>query len=650
MKHLGDRCLSVHVMAASTLVLSLTCPVAAQNVPAVDTDSWIRFPSKPRPSAKQVDSSPSTPPLVKTTSDAKPTERGTSDRPGPLLKEPEESWVRFPVRSNRDPAAIRGPSETPNTLANGKPERVEPVSSSAVAKVEATQETVKPQKIIGFRTQGNERVHSDEISQILEKHLQQDITQQNLSQAIDTVNDLYRSKQLLALVEMPAQDLTEGLVHIKITEARFAGLVVEDPSGQMARNPELPYRIMENFQPVGDLLSLPALDTVATTINDIPGLSAKISLRPGAEVGQTQAVALLEEGTRVQAAVSLDNSGARATGEWRESTKIMLNNPLKMGDAASIQQLHSLGLDHLRAAYSVPVGGGGWRAGINASGTKYQVISPEMQPLNARGPSSSVGVDLTIPITRTAHDKLTLQLAADQRQYRNDAVDVIQSNYRGSTISGYLESTHHAPLGAETVASILLVKGHLDLSTSTVAHRTWDSLTTRTEGAYTKSRIALTHQQPINPSNTLVANLQAQSVSKNVDSSEKFFLGGPMGVRAYATNEAGGSQGYLASLELQHHINWPTWRMTTSGFVDTGRITINKFNDFVGAPSVNQYGLSGVGFWVGAMVPNRYGVTTMRLTASHRIGLNPGSMPQTGFDQDGKYVLNRIWYSLTQTF
>jgi hemolysin activation/secretion protein len=491
---------------------------------------------------------------------------------------------------------------------------------------------------------------AEELVDVLTLHQGKDITQDNLRRAIDAVSELYRSKHLLALVEMPPQDLSDGMPQIQITEARFSGLVVEDPTGQLANNPHLPAQTVERVQARGELLSLPALDEAATALNDIPGVSAKMSLRPGDKAGETQAVVVLASSQPVQATVSMDNAGARATGEWRESTRLTFNNPLKMGDTASLQQVHSQGLDYLRAAYSVPVGGSGWRAGINASGTKYQVISPEMQSLNVRGPSSTVGMDLTMPLARTAQETLTWQLAADQRQYRNDALDVMQSNYRGSTLSSYLESTRKTLPSAETTASLLLVKGHLDLSPSTVAHQTWDALTTQTQGSYAKSRVAVMHRQDVGASNTFVASVQAQSASKNLDASEKFFLGGPQGVRAYATNEAGGSQGYLASLEWQHHFSGMPQQVTAAGFVDTGRITINKFNDYAGAPAVNHYGLSGAGFWIGTSIPNRYGLTTMRLTASQRLGLNPGALPQSGLDQDGKHVLNRIWYSLSQTF
>ena len=51
-------------------------------------------------------------------------------------------------------------------------------------------------------------------------------------------------------------------------------------------------------------------------------------------------------------------------------------------------------------------------------------------------------------------------------------------------------------------------------------------------------------------------NLQwrGQWTNNNLDSSEKFSLGGPYGVRAYATAEAMGDRGWLGSVELRYAV------------------------------------------------------------------------------------------------
>jgi hemolysin activation/secretion protein len=148
----------------------------------------------------------------------------------------------------------------------------------------------------------------------------------------------------------------------------------------------------------------------------------------------------------------------------------------------------------------------------------------------------------------------------------------------------------------------------------------------------------------------MVVSAQAQMASKNLDSSEKFFLGGAQGVRAYPANEAGGSIGQLFTLEWQKQAVVQEQPVTFATFYDAGHVVVNKFNEFATANPINDYSLSGVGFWAGTTMRNRWGGLSLRLTYSHRLGVNPGASSVTGLDQDGTLVINRLWFSLTQTF
>jgi hemolysin activation/secretion protein len=225
----------------------------------------------------------------------------------------------------------------------------------------------------------------------------------------------------------------------------------------------------------------------------------------------------------------------------------------------------------------------------------------------------------------------------------------VQSNYSGNALTTYLEANRNNGNGAETSGSVQWVNGNIDLSNSTAAHQLSDASTLKTEGNYSKVRVALTHKQDLDASNSVVLSGQSQWANKNLDSSERFYLGGMQGVRAYPTNEAGGALGQLLTLEWQKHFNLNQNRWTAAGFYDTGRVTVNKNNNFTGAASPNQYSLSGAGIWLGTTVRNGYGISTLRLIASQRLGQNPGATA-TGNDQDGSHVLTRYRFSLNHAF
>lgn len=611
--------------------------------PANDMDNWVQFPPRPRPSQAE-------PAPRQTTTAATPSQNPATKQVAPTVvstTNERDNWIRFPIRPTA-PVAVELPP-TKNAEAPAAPPAIDaPTSAALNPKAKPNEVPSTGNRLAGFKIKGNERINDALIQTELRHLVGAPLTQENLQKATEKVTALYQKNGYLAVAEMPPQDLTSGWAEVKVVEAKFAGTVMEDPQGQLA-NTRLPIDMVEQVQPKGALVSLTALDKAAALLTEIPGVEAKISLRPGEKVGETQAVATILPGKPVDASVTVDNAGAKATGEVRESAKVTLNNPLKIGDSVSAQLLHSEGLDYKKFSYNVPIGAAGWRAGVNASNMQYKVVTREFEALNAKGPSSTTGIDMTIPWVRENYDNVTMQLAYDQKKFKNEAIDVVQSQYTGSALTAYLEGSHNNGRGGETSASAQVVAGAIDLSGSTAAHQANDAATTKTDGAYSKLRVALTHKQDIDPVNTFVISGQSQWASKNLDGSERFFLGGMQGVRAYPTSEAGGSAGKILSLEWQRHFNLNQNKWTAAGFFDTGDVTVNKNNQFTNAASPNQYSLSGAGVWLGTTVRHAYGVSTLRWIAAHRLGNNPGASAN-GMDQDGSRVLNRYRFSLNHSF
>lgn len=633
--------LKVHALA----LLGCLVTSAWAQTPASDMDNWVQFPPRPRPAPapKAAATAPNTSSAATPTqplAQAQPSASVSAPLPTVATSNERDSWIRFPIRPTA-PVAVEPPvtqkAEIPTALG----------SAPTVSANDRSAPATSP-RLFGFKVHGNTRINDATVQSELKPLVGALLTQENLQKATEKITALYQKNGWLAIAEMPPQDLTGGWAEIKIIEAKFAGVVVEDPQGQLA-NTTLPTRMVERVQPKDQVVSLKSLDQAAALLSEIPGVEAKISLRAGEKPGETQAVATVLPGKAVEGSMAVDNAGARATGEVRESAKVTLNNPLKIGDAVSAQVLHSKGLDYQKYSYNVPVGDAGWRAGVNASTMHYQVVTTDFVNLDAKGPSSTRGVDLTIPLVRENLDNVSLQLAYDQKKFKNEALNTVQSNYSGNAVTAYLEASHNNGNGGETSASVQAVKGTIDLSQSTAAHQLTDATTTQTEGPYSKIRVALTHKEDLDTSNTVVISGQSQWANKNLDGSERFYLGGMQGVRAYPTNEAGGSVGQMLSFEWQRHFNLNQNRWTAAGFYDTGHVTVNKNNNFTGAASPNQYSLSGAGAWLGTTMRNSYGLSTLRFIAAQRLGKNPAASAN-GNDQDGSHVQTRYRFSLNHAF
>ena len=137
--------------------------------------------------------------------------------------------------------------------------------------------------------------------------------------------------------------------------------------------------------------------------------------------------------------------------------------------------------------------------------------------------------------------------------------------------------------------------------------------------------------------------MTGQAASKNLDSAEKFYLGGASGVRAYPTSEAGGAAGQMLNLELLTRL--PS-QFSLIGFYDWGQVTTNINNSFAGAAAPNRHALKGAGLslaWAGPQ-----GIY-LKATWARRLGGNPNPTA-TGRDQDGSLTHNRFWLMASLAF
>ena len=76
-------------------------------------------------------------------------------------------------------------------------------------------------------------------------------------------------------------------------------------------------------------------------------------------IGTSDLLVDITPGPLLSGSVDFDNAGNRYTGEWRVGATVNFNNPLGLGDVASLRLLTSgEGLKYARASYQLQVGRG----------------------------------------------------------------------------------------------------------------------------------------------------------------------------------------------------------------------------------------------------------------------------------------------------
>ena len=146
--------------------------------------------------------------------------------------------------------------------------------------------------------------------------------------------------------------------------------------------------------------------------------------------------------------------------------------------------------------------------------------------------------------------------------------------------------------GGLTQASLMWSQGQLAFDSP--GAEAIDAQGAKTAGSYSKLYLTAERQQRLPADFMLNLSLRGQWTDGNLDSSEKFSLGGPYGVRAFASSEALGDKGWLGSVELRYAFS-PS--IVGSVFHDYGEVSVNA-RPYLSTPNTlrrsgNGFGLTG---------------------------------------------------------
>ena len=514
----------------------------------------------------------------------------------------------------------------------------EPAPVPAVAPAtapDATRFTVKTFRIVGATL-----VADDLLQAALAPWLNRPISFVDLQEASRALTDVYRAQGWLARPQVPAQELTDGVVTLSVVEARLGQVRIDDGGQPLRADRRRLERTLTARQLPDQPLNLPDIDRAVNLLNNLPGLRADAVLAPGAMPGQTDVVLKPQDQPALSATVLLDNQGARSTGSTRASVNAALRSPAGWGDELLLAaQTTGAGNDHFSLNYSLPVGFDGWRLAANASALHYRLLG-EFAAAQAEGSARTLGMQVRYPLRRS----VSLSLGLESRSYRNDANSAVASDKHLTTANVTLsgDASDGWGRGGLTIWSTSLSAGKVDLSANP-AYEAADAAGPRSAGRYARFSWSVARLQNISERNSLWLSVNGQNASTNLDSSEKFSLGGANGVRAYPGLEGSGDSGWLATLEWRYT---PQPGLQMLAFYDHGHTQVNRIA-FTGAAALNDITLRGAGLGLNWNPSANFGV---RAQVARRIGVNPLANINTGRDSDGSLTLVRPWLGLSAQF
>ena len=505
-------------------------------------------------------------------------------------------------------------------------------------------------KVTSFVFKGNKIITTEELESFVKKYIGTELTFNEITQAVVSISLLYERKGYLAQATLPEQNITDGIIQVNILEAHFGGTTYL-PMGNGEKPNVRESRVMDIVYPsskVNGPLDLKRLERGILLANDLPGIGVGANLKPGQEVGHTDVEVQIENRARFNTSILADNYGSRSTGYERVLVSANLLNPLRLGDDLNTTILKTAGTEYIRLNYSLPVGNDGLRIGSNATYLEYKVITNEFKSLGPNGHSAGFGLEASYPIYRSRDKNLNLDFDYDVKAFKNNTITEVTSDYYTRIFSTSLSGDFVDQWlldGATNNAKFVFDHGKNDLKNS--PNYATDISNSHTHGIFNRAQLSFRRDQFLKNDYTLVIKGSGQLTDHNLDSSQKFYLGGPTGVRAYPSSEGSGSEGYLLNLELKKDL---PFNLTGSIFYDQGYVRQNVDNfDASGVVinALNTFKLKGYGLeftWRGPLKTNVF------FTYAKRDGTNPNRVQDTGKDQDGTLYKDIFWLRAVASF
>nr|WP_261375841.1 ShlB/FhaC/HecB family hemolysin secretion/activation protein [Yersinia intermedia] len=471
--------------------------------------------------------------------------------------------------------------------------------------------------------------------------LGQQLTFNDLQAMTLAVTRFYRQQGFVATQAiLPPQAIRDGVVIVRIIAGR---LDKPEVNNQSRLNTDFVTAVIESnscSKEVGffgnkDCAASPAelsrLERTSLILNDIPGVDAALALKPGTQSGMTRVYADIISSQTAMGYLGVDNQGNDYSGHNRLLVGGALNNMMGWGDQLRANFILSSSADVFNGLldYNFPINTYGTRVALNYSYLDYTLKGP-FEVLDARGHSNSWGVNLRHPWIRNSAARIDVSTGYYQSKMRDSLIMLPEQkrNLDAGELGIYGTFTA-VPRGLSNF-NLLGTAGHLSLDDE--FSQSMNSLT-GIGGAFARFNYHAGHDQGFGSYFSFFNQFTGQIASKNLDSSQKLLLGGPLAVRAYGIGEGAVDKGTLFTTELRTHWQppFPAWtgmgnQITFAAFFDQG--WGSYYRQPIAGMAGNNINLSGFGAYITLSRPADY---SLNLTWAHRTG--QAATPQPDNDQ-----------------
>ena len=507
-----------------------------------------------------------------------------------------------------------------------------------------------------FKFNGNLYYSNEELEEVIKEAVNKELVYDQLINVTRAISNHYKANGFLATAFLPPQDINDGVIKIKITEAVLGTIIfdVEEEEKLNISKENIRLKLLYKIEDSG-VLNIDQLDKNVRNLNKIPGINALAELEEGKNFGETNVKVTTINTETIFGNTLVDNNGSRSSGYNKITNTINIDGLFNMGDRLAFTNVlsgdHHVKDNHEESNYyavssTMPVGYNGMLATLRVSKMEYKLSAP-FDSTKPSGYSSEYNLSLNRPLIVSPNFNLNTSFSLGNNKYVNDLgtgnnsdKDVLKSIFN----LGF-DSRDERLGGGINYGSFALSLAKNDLTNNLSNYET-DQSTSDNNGRNFKGTLNLNRMQKLTDKTNLLVKFNGQLAADNLDGADQFSLGGPNAVRAYPSSEAAGDAGFVASLELKRNL---FKSLESTLFYDYGKIKLHKslWNDWNSTNKLkNNYHLQGYGVSVGIPIFQNFSINA---THAKKIGTNSGR-DTSGNDVDGFSWKDRSLISINGKF
>lgn len=504
------------------------------------------------------------------------------------------------------PLAVAAPPGAPSAgtiLKQNTPPPSLPTAPGAVIQLPAPQQQTAASSlqftVKHIIIEGNTLVPTADLTPLVASAENHRDTLASLKAAAARITALYHQRGYpLAYAYLPAQQIKNGIVKIAVVEPRYDHIAVQYATPQTRG---LPPRLQASqarktlgLQP-GQPVEQSSLERGLLLLNQTPGVRVAGTLVPGSQPATTTLQATVTDTPVMRATLGVDDYGSNFTGRMRTLVNASLDDPFGYGGQLAVNGLVTSGglLKSTGGSITSPDLWNGLRVGAYASHTTY-TLGGQFAPLEEGGTANQYGGDIQMPLILAPGRILAARLDLLHDDFRQSSAVVGSNDHSTINLARLaLNGALADALQGVTSGGLSVTLGYNHISSA--GARAADAAGPQTRGHFWIAQARVQRSQALPARFHLRASLSGQVASRNLDGSQKFYLGGPAGVMGYAVGEGGGDQGVLARLGLFHAIPLPLPGSLTFGALLQGGEVWRYHSRFGGALSNNRLRMAGAG-------------------------------------------------------